>query len=1454
MTESIHVLLIDDDKTARQGLARYLRDVAEFEVKEFSDGEKALQHLKTNPDEFSVVLLDFVLKTSMPGKRIFELLKEQFSHLPVIVFSGINRDGAARTLSKGSDYFMPRPINHTELVNVIQNLAEQDRLFTGLAQDARQLLGADMCLAWRLNRRERRFEIAGWDQAQGLGLDVDFRRTVFLKIDNPSTQTLLAKKKPLYLRDVTDSQLAPDYQHRDEAKKHGWTSLISIPLVKQEQVIGLLDGYYDIAYTFGDGDRERWLKDILPAFAKQAAEAIRNGQLSEQFQAIQAINQLLSGAYNKDTIVKTILAKGLELVDADAGWVYLVDSQAGVLTLSAYSGISANQVDQKRKFGQGLTGRVAEEGQVINVSNRDQATKEGHIATPGIEVNSQLTVPLRREDHTIGVMAVKSRTPDSFTNDHEDLLNALASQAAVAVERTSLTKHLQKISQLALERDFEKLANYVVTAASDLTGAEVILWMERGKQKEQEKTFRIFASQGDFNPDYIETAAFPIGPNESITGSALQKKEPIYRADIQNDSEKPPFHNMKIAEKRGWHSFMVVPFLDNEGQPLGSLSLYSKEINKFGPPDAELMWAFANQAAFAFEDVQQQKQLERLADGHQALNDIGAELMGLLDENEILDSVARLVTEVIDCAHCSIFRLEANELVVEVTHGQYAQAVKLQPERTFKIGQGVAGWVAKKGEPALVPNTLKDKRFDPGWSGDENPLSLLVVPVVLEKKQDVYGVISVEHDQMAAFDDHDLQLLEIFARQASTAIKNTQLIKQLEELNTISRYLSAQTNLESIYETAVKGIRKTLDCTHVTFFVLNEDTLHPLKWAPKGSEIQRTRCFKLGEGLAGRAAQRVESSLIRYPAMSKIFVEGEQTKGMDRSLINVPVIVKKEVMGVISVDQDRKNAFNESDLQMVETVALQVAIAIEKARLFEQIRRQQETQVQALEEISASIAVSLDLDEVLDHILDWSLDLMGEASLGEIRLYDEEGDELVAKAFKGENVALEYNRIPLGEGITGYAAQQKETIYVPDVSKNKYYIQFIGNSKSELAIPMMIGDEKLVGLLNIEHPELDPFDETDIKLAESLASLATVAIENTRLYEQRCEDISSLGDINNAILSQSLEKVAELITIKVAELLKVDYCVLRLVDDAGGKLLPFSGEERRNDSLSIDGTSFTGWVASERKAAFSNDVSKDRYYAKWDEKVKSCMAASLLHGENLIGTIYVDSNQLNAFNDRKLELLQSFADQAAIAIENARLYKQLDDLANRKIEDLRAVNKLGQTLAQLDLTEEQIMELIYILAEPLMHTENMYIALYEQSTDEVIFPLMFVDGKREEVKTRKAGAGRTEHIIRTKKPLLIFTEEESEAWYQEQGRREYIDEPFASWLGVPMLIGDDVLGVIATYHKTDDFVYDQDDQAVLESIASQAAIALQNIRYVDELEAFQELAEDFSAGSFLDAE
>jgi len=179
-----------------------------------------------------------------------------------------------------------------------------------------------------------------------------------------------------------------------------------------------------------------------------------------------------------------------------------------------------------------------------------------------------------------------------------------------------------------------------------------------------------------------------------------------------------------------------------------------------------------------------------------------------------------------------------------------------------------------------------------------------------------------------------------------------------------------------------------------------------------------------------------------------------------------------------------------------------------------------------------------------------------------------------------------------------------------------------------------------------------------------------------------------------------------------------------------------------------------------------------------------------------------------------------------------------------KVEQkLQMLIEFGQVIAAgIRLREGEILELIHRESSRFMDTDNMYIALYDEATDTVRFGLAFVNGKRIDVTTeagwqpRRTGRGRAEEIIRTKRPLLHNTRAEAEAWYAQQEHKQYVGRTFESWLGVPMMVGERVLGVIATYHPTQEHAYNEEDLVILQAMADQAAIAIDNARLYYELE------------------
>jgi GAF domain-containing protein len=162
--------------------------------------------------------------------------------------------------------------------------------------------------------------------------------------------------------------------------------------------------------------------------------------------------------------------------------------------------------------------------------------------------------------------------------------------------------------------------------------------------------------------------------------------------------------------------------------------------------------------------------------------------------------------------------------------------------------------------------------------------------------------------------------------------------------------------------------------------------------------------------------------------------------------------------------------------------------------------------------------------------------------------------------------------------------------------------------------------------------------------------------------------------------------------------------------------------------------------------------------------------------------------------------------------------------------------EIGQKLAtDISLDEDEILRVIHQEASRIMDTQNMYIALYDEKRNRISFPLAYMDGEPFFIEERPMKSGRTEWIIRNKKPILTYTRADAKRWYQQPGRGEYIGQTFASWLGVPIMLEDKVLGVVATYHKTEEFKYDPDHQKILMLMARQAAIALENARLVREL-------------------
>jgi sigma-B regulation protein RsbU (phosphoserine phosphatase) len=254
--------------------------------------------------------------------------------------------------------------------------------------------------------------------------------------------------------------------------------------------------------------------------------------------------------------------------------------------------------------------------------------------------------------------------------------------------------------------------------------------------------------------------------------------------------------------------------------------------------------------------------------------------------------------------------------------------------------------------------------------------------------------------------------------------------------------------------------------------------------------------LKVGEGLVGAAVAEGKPLIVNDVQGDPRYVEAVPGS---RSELVVPLRRKGRVIGALNLLSDTVGQFTDTDEMMLRQFGAHVAVAIENARLFEH-ERQYTSTLETLAEIGREFAAILNLDELLTRIANLTRRLVEYRTFG-ILLLNEDTQELemkVAVRYGDSRVSLP--RIRVGSGLVGYSALHKEVVLVPDVSKDQRYIKLVDDARSELVIPLMVKD-RVIGVFDLESPELDAFKKSDAEILTLLASQAAVAIENARLYE-----------------------------------------------------------------------------------------------------------------------------------------------------------------------------------------------------------------------------------------------------------------------------------------------------------------------------------------------------------------
>lgn len=543
-----------------------------------------------------------------------------------------------------------------------------------------------------------------------------------------------------------------------------------------------------------------------------------------------------------------------------------------------------------------------------------------------------------------------------------------------------------------------------------------------------------------------------------------------------------------------------------------------------------------------------------------------------------------------------------------------------------------------------------------------------------------------------------------------------------------------------------------------------------------------------------------------------------------RSSISVPIISRGEAVGSIHLDCfDQPRKFSRTDVMALWAIAAQAAVAIENARLHREVQRHVE-ELAALSEVARLLNASLDLDRVLQTILEKTRELLG-VEVCSVMLLDAEGYLSVRASCGMSREYAEHQRVLLSETPLARALSERRVIAAWDLRTYDLPRGLNEGIVSAAAAPMILGDQP-VGTLNIYTRERYRFTPEQLRLLRALADHTALAIHNARLYEksqQAREQLeASLGRTVPALKgAQGLQDVFRLVASLAAEALGMEGGALVLHDQGvliGVAMPPLGGEHQ--EALGAFDQLVQLVVSLQRPVTLQDLAQHAAGHALRAAGVAACLAVPMGFQTEARGALCVYSRVPRSFSAREIALLNSFAAQAAIVVENQRLLEE----TQLRLEELQTLLEIGQSIVSkldLDSVLRRIIENVCRLTE----AEVCSILLLDPATGELYVAASHGLDVRHARRLRIApGEGIIGTVLRDGAPCAV-TDIRRHPDYTYQDVSE--TQGLRAFLCVPLKAGADTLGVLNVY-RTVAHTWSDAEVKFLGALGTQAAIAIQN--------------------------
>ena len=516
-------------------------------------------------------------------------------------------------------------------------------------------------------------------------------------------------------------------------------------------------------------------EDRMNGEAKKSNEEMR--RLNQELSILNTISQTVNQSIDLDEILNKSVDKMTEMIDVHQASIYLLDEKNGELALVVHRGFSEKFLEcmKRRKLGVGLTGKVALSGESIFI---EDYPSHPDALGPGVEegLKSVAIIPLKSRDKIYGILNIGGKEVSEITPFERNLFNSIGQIISGALERTFLytenvkrleeLKTLYSISQeIASKLELNVILQKIMESAIELLGADsgsIALWDNRRQH------YSIAIVHG-LPESLIGKEISP--PREGVIGEVIAKKSPVLYKDYEH-------HPNRLKELDSYHieEVLGVPLIVRE-MIIGTMTIGSSDPEvHFQQKEIDLLYNFAHQAAIAIGNAKLYQ--DSLAKIRQltTLYEIGKTLSSTLDLDDLFKKALELLKDRLGYTACGILLLdrEKDELYIKQVSGRdLKEAKKLK----FRVGiDGIVGWVAKTGELAYVPDVSKDSRYIAGGPSIKSEAAF-----PLKVRDQLFGVLDIESDELNGFDEEDLKTLSSFASQMSISIENAQLFSDLKQ-------------------------------------------------------------------------------------------------------------------------------------------------------------------------------------------------------------------------------------------------------------------------------------------------------------------------------------------------------------------------------------------------------------------------------------------------------------------------------------------------------------------------------------------------------------------------------------------------------------------------------------------------------------------------------------------------